>query len=217
MKRQQNIQQPGRAIQLPLFEGHDPAPTFPLPETMPLTLEMSVSTESKEAYERRRVAEMAGKLKWPAMSLNPCGHWPGVQIAMGETVWHTTLTTATDSTIGLLAIELRKRLNPLTHESIDEKTGLCQYPVETLSLVEERLRARMIQLAKLLEWPSVSFWSPPIVLTIGPGEDIWQTYFVYGCFGTIVEAVEALERRLRGEPDKAQRTSLHQSCDEDED
>jgi len=173
--------------------------------------------ESKEAYEHRRVAEMAEKLQWRGMSrAEPVRCWPGVEIAEGEASWRAFLMTATSGTIGLVLLALHSLLDPLTPDSIDESTGLRRRPVEVISQVEERSRARMVQLAELLDWPRVSYWAANRTQVIGPEEARWRKCFVYGCSGLIADAVGALERRWRGEPEKVKQASYQQSSDDEE-
>jgi hypothetical protein len=213
MKHQRHTQQP--VTQLSLFESHDLVSSPP--EAIPLALEISVSTEPKEAYERRRVTEMAEKLCWQGITLEPVRSWPGVEIADGETAWRAFLAKATSGTIGLVLLALHALLDPCSSESIDEVRGLQRHPVEVISQVEARSRARMLALAKHLGWPRIAFWDADRTVVIGPGEAAWQHYFAYGCWGCVIGAVTALERRARGEPDKVERTSPQQSYNDDED
>ncbi|HZR41700.1 MAG TPA: hypothetical protein VFB12_16385 [Ktedonobacteraceae bacterium] len=213
MKRHSNVQQSGALVQLSLFESHDSdgALSPPLEEVLK-SLETNVCVESKDAYERRRCVEMAEKLYWPAMSIGPVGRWPGVTIPEGEATWRDCLGQASSGTRGLVLLALHDRLDPLTRESINEETGLHSRPMEIISQVEERLRRHMIQLALALGWPRVSYWAAGKVEVIGPGEEVWRKYAVYGCAGRVADAVGALERRLRGEPE---RTARQPCYDED--
>ncbi len=106
-------------------------------------------------------------------------------------------------------LTLHNRLNPLTAKSINAETGLHCHPVEVISQVEERLRRHMIQLALVLGWPRVSYWAAGKVEMIGPGEEVWRKYGVYGCAGRVADAVGALERSLRGEPERTARQPCH--------
>lgn len=99
---------------------------------------------------------------------------------------------------------------------IDESTGLHRYPVEVLSQVEERYRARMLTLAELLEWPRTSYWAANRTQVIGPGEAEWRKYVEYGCSGLVADAVGALERRLRGDPDRVKKASRQRDEDEED-
>lgn len=173
-------------------------------------------TESKEAYERRRVVEMAKKLGWCHFVIAPWKNWRGVEISEGEIAWHAFLGEASSVAITWVMIDLQKMLNPLTRESIDEKTGLWKYPVEVTSRVDERDRTRMIRLAEALEWPHISYWEANETRVVGPGKEAWNKYASYGCLGTITDLVSALERRLRGEPDKVKSNKKQRSDEEDE-
>jgi hypothetical protein len=219
MKRHHTIQQQMEPVtQLSLFESQDTVTASSeafLEAFQQLESESSANGEAKEAYECRRMTEMAEKLGWPPLSLGAVGRWPGVKIGEGETVWRTFQEEASDGTIGLVMLALHRQLNPLIHGCIDEKTGLHHHPVEVINQVEERLRKRMIQLAEALSWPRVSYWAASKVEVIGPGEEVWRKYFVYGCSGRVADAVGALERRLRGEPDKL--TSRSQPYEDEED
>ena len=179
------------------------------------SLETSVCVEPQEAYERRRCVEMAEKLCWPGVSIEPVRRWPGVTISEGMEAWRDFLGQASSGTIGLLMLALHKRLDPLTHGSIDEKTGLHRSPVEVISQVEERYRARMMKLAETLAWPHISYWSANNIRVLGPGEAAWLKCLEYGSSALVAEAVAALERRLRGEPEKTSRQwSYHDEEDE---
>jgi hypothetical protein len=211
MKCRGNVQQE-TVIQLSLFggQGND------LTSSPPVVLEIPVSTESKEAYERRRVAEMAEKLGWRSMSKEePLRCWPSIEIAEGERAWRAFLERAASGTIGFVLLSLHSLLNPCYFGEIDESTGLHQYTVEVISRVEERYRARMIQLAGLLEWPRIAYWAANKTQVIGPGEIVWRKYFEYGCAGLVADVVGALERRARGEPDQVRRASRQLSDEED--
>jgi hypothetical protein len=218
MKLRNTIQQMEAAIQLPLFEGQD----NDLASSSPIVLqdlipEIPVSTESKEAYERRRVTEMAEKLGWRSMSREePLRCWPVISIPEGEIAWRAFLERAASGTIGLMLLALHSLLNPCYLGEINESTGLHQHPVEVISRVEERCRSRMIQLAEFLGWPRISYWAANRTQVIGPGETEWRKYFVYGCAGLVADAVGALERRVRGEPDQVRRAS-RQSYNDEED
>jgi hypothetical protein len=151
-------------------------------------------TESKDAYERRRVAEMAEKLGWPVVRVEPFNRFPGIAIEAGKPAWSVPLKDATDSTIGPLLLPLRRQLNPLTLESIDEKTGLHDRPVEVISRVEERHRGYMMELAEALDWPRISYWSANRTQVVGPGRSTWQKYYTHGCCGLVADVTGALER-----------------------
>jgi hypothetical protein len=209
MKR--HIPQAEVVTQLALFESHDPAPASAVPP------ETEVSTESKEAYELRRTWEMAEKLHWPALHLEPVRNWPGVTIPEGKAAWSNVLDCASSGTVGLIMLALHKHLAPLTPDSIDEQTGLFRHRVEVISRVEERYRARMMQLAELLEWPHISYWSANRTQVLGPGETAWHAYGEYGSAGLVADAVGALERRLRGEPDRVKQAPRLQVSEDEED
>lgn len=218
MKRQKSMQQEEMATQLSLFESQEREAASSLLEALErLEAQNSTPQESHEEFERRRVREMAEKVGWPAVKEGPVRRWPGVEIAEGEPAWRTFFAEADSDTIGVVGIGLHRQLNPLTYGCIDEATGLCCYPVEVMSQVEERERRRMIQLAEVLGWPLVTWWVGKTKESIGPGEAIWQNYFVSGAFGRIIDAVEALERKLRGEPEQGKRAVRYWASDDEED
>jgi hypothetical protein len=171
--------------------------------------ETSRSAKSQEAYERRRVAEMAERLCWRGITLEP--GWPDVEIAESEPSWRAFLAEASSGTIGLVMLALHKILDPCFFGKIDESTGLQKRPVEVISQVEETCRARMIQLAEILGWPRISYSAAHI----GPGEREWRQYFAYGSSGVIADAVGALERNVQGEPEK-RRNILEEIGSEDD-
>jgi hypothetical protein len=179
-----------------------------------------MSTESQEEYERRRVVEMAEKVHWRSMSrTEPLRCWPGVEIKEGEQEWRAFLEEAASGTVGLMVLALQSLLDPFYFGSINEATGLHQHPVEVISRIEERNRARMMQLAGLLGWPHISYWDANRTLVFGPGEEAWRKYFASGSFASITCAITALERRMRGEPDKSEKTkqTLRQQWHDEED
>jgi hypothetical protein len=205
----------GSVTQLSLFDGlgNAMASSPPIQEVL-YGLLSSIDVESSlEAWEWRRCAELAAKLNWPALSLEPMKCWPGVEIPAHEAAWRAFLEE-TQSGLGLVEIALRKILHPCPFGCIDEKAGLHRLPVEPLSPNEERNRMLMIRLAEWLHWPHVSWWDANQVAAIGPGEAVWRKYQVYGAYGHIIGAVTALERRLRGEPDQVSHRRLY---DEEED
>lgn len=218
MKR--SIQQAEPVTQLSLFESQETsaASLDALREAFQcLEAETDTRKEPKEVYERRRTVEMAEKLGWPTIQLEPLRCWPGVTIPEGAEGWHDFLAQETSGgTIGLVMIALHKQLDPLTHDLIDATTGLHRRPVEVISQVEERLRTRMIQLAEVLGWPLISYWAAHTQETVGSGKAIWQKYFVYGSCGHIADTVGALERRLRGEPEQAKQAAFQQPYDDEE-
>jgi hypothetical protein len=217
MKRRSNVQHIGSVTQLSLFgsHDHDMAPSPSIQEVLKRLEETNVYDESKEAWERRRVAEMAKRLDWPQFRLEPLRRWAGVTISEGEESWRAFLEVALDG-VGLVMLALHKRLDPLTHESIDEATGLQRHPVEVLSQREEQVRTCMMQLAEIQEWPRVSWWDADRTRVIGPGEEIWRKYQVYGCYGCVIGAVTALKRRLEGVPEQVRPTSYQPSHHDDE-
>lgn len=160
-------------------------------------------TESKEDYERRRTREMAEKLSWPALHIDGIGKWAGVTIESGESAWRAFFAQHRSDT-GIVMLHLHKVLNPLALEYFG-KDGLYRFPVEMVSRIDERCRARLLQLAEFLQWPQISYWDANHVQTVGPGEAIWRKYHEYGCDSTVADLVRALERRARGEPDQIQK------------
>ncbi len=171
-------------------------------------------TESMEDYERRRTAEMAEELGWPPIHIGPVHRWPGVTIPEGEDAWRTFLESGRG--IGVVMITLHKQLNPLFPGSIDAKTGLYYRPIEVTNRAEERHRAYLLDLAEALDWPRVAYWSANHQRVIGPGRDVWQKYSTYGCCGTVAEVTEALERRMRGEPESRKLRRYEEYNDDDE-
>ncbi len=193
--------------QLSLFDvlDLDEKSSIPLPP---------VITESKEAYELRRTVEMAAKLHWPALQIEPVRRWPGVTIAEGESAWREFFVREDTGAIGIVMMAIHKRLNPLELEYFGPD-GLYRFPVEDISRIDMRCRARLLQLAEFLNWPQLSYWDANHVQTVGPGEAIWRKYHEYGCDGTVADLVRALERRAHGEPDRVQKRQ--QLYDEEED
>jgi hypothetical protein len=192
--------------QLSLFDGQgfDMASSPSIQEVLE-GLETSIDVESSmEAWEWRRCAELAASLNWPALSLEPMKCWPGVEIPGNAPAWRAFLVE-TKNGLGLVEITLRKILHPCPFGCIDEKAGLHRLPVEPSSPSEEWKRMLMIRLAEFLHWPRVSWWDANQVATIGPGEEVWRKYQIYGAYGHVIGAVTALERRLRGEPDQVSR------------
>jgi hypothetical protein len=173
-------------------------------------------TESMEDYERRRTTEMAGKLGWPPLHIGPVHRWPGVTIAEGANTWRTFLES--EEGIGVVMITLHKQLNPLFPGCIDGKTGLYYRPIEVINRAEERHRASMLDLAEALDWPRIAYWSANHQRVIGPGRDVWHKYSIYGCCGTVADVTEALERRMRGEPEsrKQRKREEYEEYDDDE-
>lgn len=196
------------ATQLSLFSDPDPVPQ--LPEG---PFEVILRDESVDAFKLRRTAEMAEKLGWPALVIKPIRQWPGLAIPHGEEAWHELLDH-TPREIGLIMLALYGQLEG---NSINGDTGLYHKPVESLSQIEERCRSKLIQIAQYLEWPRISCWIAGTAQVFGPGENVWRKYAVYGGFGLVSDAVGALERRLRGEPDRVQKTAHKQMDDDDED
>jgi hypothetical protein len=170
-------------------------------------------TESMEDYERRRTAEMAEKLGWPPLHIGPVHRWPGVTIAEGADAWRTFLES--ERGIGVVMITLHKQLNPFIPGCIDGKTGLHDRPVEVINRAEKQHRTYMQDLAEALDWPRIAYWSANHQRIIGPGCDVWQKYSTYGCCGTVADVTEALERRMRGEPESRQRHK-REEYDDDE-
>lgn len=171
--------------------------------------------ESKEAYERRRTTEMAEKLGWPPLHIEPIHRWAGLTLAEGEDAWHAFLREARESTIGVVMITLHKLLDPLFFGCIDAKTGLQRHPVEVISRVEERHRAYMLDLAEALDWPRICYWDACQDRIIGPGRDAWHTYYTHGCCGVVSDLTLALERRMRGEPESRKRRRYEEYNDDE--
>lgn len=180
--------------QLTLFDAIDDKPVIPQAPTI---------QESKEAYERRRCSEMAEKLSWPALHIDGIGKWTGVTIESGESAWRAFFALCRSDT-GIVMLHLHKQLNPLKLEYFGPD-GLYRFPVEMVSRIDERSRARLLQLAEFLQWPQISYWDANHVQAIGPGEDVWRKYHEYGCDGTVADLVRALERRACGEIDQIQK------------
>ena len=182
-----------QAQQLSLWDeppAKEEPPIVALPDDDPI--------EPKEAFQRRRIAEMSAKLAWPALTIEPFRRWPGVTILAGEAAWRAYLASDSDGR-GLVLIALREQLDPLIRGDIDEAEGLHRRPVECLSQTEERKRKRMMRLAELQDWPRVSWMDRGPSCEIGAGKAAWQEYHDYGAWGWIIGVVDALERRLRGE------------------
>jgi hypothetical protein len=194
------------AEQLSLWDApcFDTAPKRELPAQREIT-------ESMEDYDRRRTTEMAEKLGWPPLHIGPVHSWPGVTIPEGEDAWQTFL--ASERGIGVVMITLHKQLNPFFPGCIDGKTGLHDRPVEVINRAEERHRAYLLDLAEALDWPRISYWSAPHQRVIGPGR---KNTLRMGCCGTVADVTEALERRMRGEPENRKRRRYEEYNDDDE-